>query len=83
MFRNPSADVILVLVVVLLFFGPKRLPSLGRSLREFKDGLTSGSDGKSDEEHEQLGAGDAPGTGAPQVGEERVGAEQVGAERRS
>ena len=37
-------EVIVVLVVVLLIFGPKRLPDLGRSLgrgmREFKDSVT-------------------------------------------
>jgi sec-independent protein translocase protein TatA len=38
------AEIIIVLVVVLLIFGPKRLPDLGRSLgsgmREFKDSVT-------------------------------------------
>jgi len=47
MFRNPATDLIVALVVVLLIFGPKRLPSLGRSLghgiREFKDGITGKS----------------------------------------
>ena len=37
-------EIIIVLVVVLLIFGPKRLPDLGRSLgggmREFKDSIT-------------------------------------------
>jgi sec-independent protein translocase protein TatA len=37
-------EVFLVLLVVLLVFGPKRLPemgrSLGRGLREFKDSVT-------------------------------------------
>ncbi len=32
MFRNPVTDAIVVLLVVLLIFGPKRLPLLGRSL---------------------------------------------------
>ncbi len=54
MFRNPAVDVIVVLVIVLLFFGPKRLPGLGKSLgsgiREFKDSLTGG---KSDDDEEQ------------------------------
>jgi sec-independent protein translocase protein TatA len=53
MFRNPYADVIVALVVVLLFFGPKRLPTLGRSLgqglREFKDSI-SGTSQQSDAE---------------------------------
>jgi sec-independent protein translocase protein TatA len=37
-------EILIVLVVVLLLFGPKRLPDLGRSLgsgmREFKDSVT-------------------------------------------
>lgn len=43
-------ELIVVLVIVLLIFGPKRLPSLGRQLgggmREFKDSIT----GKDDDE---------------------------------
>jgi sec-independent protein translocase protein TatA len=42
------AEIIVVLIIVLLVFGPKRLPDLGRSLgrgmREFKDSVT-GNDG--------------------------------------
>jgi sec-independent protein translocase protein TatA len=45
-------EIIIVLVIVLLIFGPKRLPDLGRSLgkgmREFKDSVT----GKDDEPEE-------------------------------
>jgi sec-independent protein translocase protein TatA len=41
-------EIIIVLVVVLLIFGPKRLPDLGRSLgsgmREFKDSVTGRGD---------------------------------------
>ena len=42
-------ELIIVLVIVLVIFGPKRLPSLGRQLgsgmKEFKDSITSrGSD---------------------------------------
>jgi sec-independent protein translocase protein TatA len=37
-------EVVIVLVIVLIIFGPKRLPDLGRSLgrgmREFKDSVT-------------------------------------------
>jgi sec-independent protein translocase protein TatA len=44
-------EIILLLVVVLLIFGPKRLPEMGRSLgrgmREFKDSVT-GKDDKPD-----------------------------------
>jgi sec-independent protein translocase protein TatA len=45
-------ELIIVLVIALVVFGPKRLPDLGRSLgtgmREFKDSITSSS--KSDED---------------------------------
>jgi sec-independent protein translocase protein TatA len=42
---SPSPiELIIILVVVLIVFGPKRLPDLGRSLgrgmREFKDSVT-------------------------------------------
>jgi sec-independent protein translocase protein TatA len=47
MFRNPITDALIVLVIVLVIFGPKRLPMLGRSLgqgmREFKDSITGDS----------------------------------------
>jgi len=37
-------EIVIVLVIVLLIFGPKRLPDLGRSLgrgmREFKESVT-------------------------------------------
>ena len=51
-------EIIIVLVVVLLIFGPKRLPDLGRSLgsgmREFKDSVT----GKG-KDHDELDPVDA------------------------
>jgi sec-independent protein translocase protein TatA len=41
-------ELIVVLVIVLLIFGPKRLPGLGRQLgsgmREFKDSITGRGD---------------------------------------
>ena len=48
-------ELAIVLLIVLIIFGPKRLPGLGRSLgsgmREFKDSLTSKSkDGDEDED---------------------------------
>jgi sec-independent protein translocase protein TatA len=66
MFRNPTTDLIVVLVIVLLIFGPKRLPGLGKQLgqglREFKDSITGDSDDSHESsEHPQLGsAADAP-----------------------
>jgi sec-independent protein translocase protein TatA len=45
-------EIVLVIVVLLVIFGPKRLPSLGRSLgtgmREFKESIT-GEDKQRDE----------------------------------
>lgn len=51
----------LILVIVLVVFGPKRLPDLGRSLgsgmREFKDSITGNS--KDDDEPSKLTASTA------------------------
>jgi sec-independent protein translocase protein TatA len=45
-------ELIIVLVIVLVIFGPKRLPGLGRSLgsgmREFRDSISGKGDGKRD-----------------------------------
>ncbi|MFZ0090777.1 MAG: twin-arginine translocase TatA/TatE family subunit [Solirubrobacteraceae bacterium] len=44
MFRSPPVDIIVVLIIVLLILGPKRLPGIGKGLgqgmREFKEGIT-------------------------------------------
>jgi sec-independent protein translocase protein TatA len=49
-------EILIVLVIVLLIFGPKRLPDLGRSLgrglREFKDSVTGKDD---DDKKTELG----------------------------
>jgi sec-independent protein translocase protein TatA len=46
-YTKPWLDAAIVLFVVLLFVGPKRLPALGKSLghgmREFKDAITGKS----------------------------------------
>ena len=43
-YKSPTTDLIIVLVIVLLIFGPKRLPGLGKQLgqgmREFKESIT-------------------------------------------
>ena len=47
-------ELLIVLAVVLVIFGPKRLPQLGRSLgggmREFKDSVTGKHDNDDDDE---------------------------------
>jgi sec-independent protein translocase protein TatA len=69
MFRNPVTDVVVVLVVALLIFGPKRLPLLGRSLgqglREFKDSITGDSKPGDGEERPELTAGTAASPVSP------------------
>src|SRR5437763_16396771 len=64
MFRNPTTDLIVVLVIVLLIFGPKRRPGLGRSLgqglREFKDSITGGSSDEETEDEERPAIAAAP-----------------------
>jgi sec-independent protein translocase protein TatA len=46
------AGIVLILIVALLVFGPKRLPEIGRSLgkgmREFKDSITGHDDDKAE-----------------------------------
>jgi sec-independent protein translocase protein TatA len=50
-------ELIIVLVIVLVIFGPKRLPGLGRSLgsgmKEFRDSVTGRSDRDLDEDDDE------------------------------
>ena len=54
-------ELLIVLVIVLVIFGPKRLPGLGRSLgsgmREFKDSIT-GKRRDDDDDDDSREAGD-------------------------
>jgi sec-independent protein translocase protein TatA len=62
-YSKPWLDGLIVVLVLLLFFGPKRLPSLGRSLgtglREFKTSITGESTADVDEHFEIPKAGSA------------------------
>jgi Sec-independent protein translocase protein TatA len=83
MFRNPLTDAIVVLVLVLLFFGPKRLPALGQSLREFSHSITGGS--HDDDEAERADEAERPAltaAAAPAADQARP-AEQEASEHRS
>jgi sec-independent protein translocase protein TatA len=50
-------EIVIVLIIVLVIFGPKRLPDLGRSLgrgmREFKDSVTG-------KDRDELAVGEEP-----------------------
>jgi sec-independent protein translocase protein TatA len=58
-------ELAIVLIIVLLIFGPKRLPGLGRQLgsgmREFKDSIT-GKNGGDDDERPQITASETEGS---------------------
>ena len=67
MFRSPIADGVIVLVVLLLFFGPKRLPmlsrSIGESIKEFKGGVDHGD--SSDKQKAEITAATEAPSSAP------------------
>jgi sec-independent protein translocase protein TatA len=53
-------ELLIVLVIVLVIFGPKRLPGLGRSLgsgmREFKDSITGKTRDDDDDDDDTRGS---------------------------
>lgn len=61
-------EILVVLVVALVVFGPKRLPelghSLGRGIRDFKDGI-SGKEAEEGSERQALTASGAEAVAAP------------------
>jgi sec-independent protein translocase protein TatA len=86
--KSPTTDLIIVLVIVLLIFGPKRLPGLGRQLgqgmREFKDSITGSSKDEEVEARPELTSASTstPGAASGGTATERESAE-VGSQRRS
>ena len=56
-------EIVILLVIVLLIFGPKRLPDLGRSLgrgmREFKDSISGVTPDEDEDEVRAIQASDA------------------------
>jgi sec-independent protein translocase protein TatA len=62
-------ELIIVLVIALVIFGPKRLPDLGKSLgtgmREFKDSITGSSKDDDDDDRSALPAAASDDPAAP------------------
>lgn len=89
-FNVGPLELIIVLVIVLVIFGPKRLPGLGRSLgsgmREFKDSLSGKREGEKDKpaaeaEPERIEHGTHPTAAKesqPEAVEEKVFGERRG-----
>lgn len=77
-YTKPWLDAAIILLVVLLFVGPKRLPALGKSLghgmREFKDGITGKSQPDDDRAELEAGKTEAAGVSRP-AGSASSGAE--------
>ena len=82
--KSPTTDLIIVLVIVLLIFGPKRLPGLGKQLgsglREFKDSITGDS---KDEEADARPDLTAASASTPDVAPPERESAEVGSQRRA
>ena len=73
-------EILILLVIVLLIFGPKKLPELGRSLgrgmREFKDSITGKDDDMQlEERHAEQAAPVAPVTTTATTADEEARAQ--------
>jgi sec-independent protein translocase protein TatA len=68
-------EIVVVLIIALVVFGPKRLPelgsSLGRGIREFRSTVTGDKDGDEDEV-KKIAASEATATGGEQTTEREV-----------
>jgi sec-independent protein translocase protein TatA len=66
-------EIVIILIIALIVFGPKRLPELGRSMgrgmREFKNSLTSDKDDDDDDEVRELERSRAAAEERPLEGE--------------
>jgi sec-independent protein translocase protein TatA len=87
MFRNPTTDLLVVLVIVLLILGPKRLPALGRSLgqgmREFKDSITGHSKNEEEEVRPELTSASPAPEATPTAKPEVAASKDATTERQS
>ena len=55
-----APELIIILVIVLVLFGPKRLPQLGKSIGKTMKAIREGADSKMADDDEELDADDAP-----------------------
>ncbi len=55
-----APELIIILVIVLILFGPKRLPQLGKSLGKTMKAIREGAEGKTEDDEEEVTAADAP-----------------------
>lgn len=56
---------IIILVIVLIIFGPKQLPQLGKSLGKTMKAIREGAEGKHEEDEEEAGDAAAAKTAEP------------------
>lgn len=79
MFRSPVFDAVVIIVILLLFAGPKRLPmlsrSIGESIKEFKGGIGDSKETQA-EIHAANPAPTAPAA-APQAAAETAAQQQA------
>jgi len=78
-------EIVVVLVIVLLIFGPKRLPQLGRQMgrgmREFKDSITGDRDDDDDRALDPAPEDRTAPAAEPKPAAEPVAAETSSSER--
>jgi sec-independent protein translocase protein TatA len=70
LFRNVQAqELLIVLLIILLIFGARKLPDLARSLgasaKEFRKGVSEGSKDEAEDQTTEMASSDAPAPEAP------------------
>jgi sec-independent protein translocase protein TatA len=74
-----APELIIVLVIVLILFGPKRLPALGKSLGKTFKSLKDGIDGKLDEVDEDASTDSTAKKAEPAAAETKKAADKPSA----